>query len=104
MIPKRRHAMTVKMDFVDPTAGSVSKAVALAARPPDLSGKVVGVLDNTKEQADVILETLGESLREKYGVKEVVVRRKEHYSKPAPDEMIAEMADQCDVVICALGG
>lgn len=96
--------MAVKMDFVDPTAGSVSKAIPMAPRPADLSGKVVGILDNTKEQADIILQTLGEALREKYGVKEVIMRRKEHYSKPAPDEMIQEMADQCDVVICALGG
>ena len=96
--------MAVNLGFVDPTVGSASKKVALAARPSDLNGKVVGILDNTKEQADIILETLGEALREKYGVKEVVMRRKEHYSKPAPDEMIEEMASQCDVVICALGG
>jgi hypothetical protein len=96
--------MAVKMDFVDPTAGSASVAVALADRPADLSGKVIGILDNTKEQADLILQTLAEGLREKYGAKEVIMRRKEHYSKPAPDAMIAEMADQCDVVICALGG
>ena len=96
--------MAVKMDFVDPTAGSAGKAISMAPRPADLSGKVLGILDNTKEQADIILQTLGEALREKYGVKEVIMRRKEHYSKPAPDEMIEEMADQCDVVICALGG
>ncbi len=96
--------MAVKMDFVDPTAGSTSEAISMAPRPADLSGKVVGILDNTKEQADVILQTLGEAFREKYGIKEVIMRRKEHYSKPAPDEMIKEMADQCDVVICALGG
>jgi len=96
--------MAVKMDFVDPTAGTASKSIPPADRPADLGGKVVGVLDNTKEQADIILRTLGEGLREKYGVKEVIVRRKEHYSKPAPDAMIEEMAEQCDVVICALGG
>ncbi len=96
--------MAVKMDFVDPPAGSASEPISMAPRPEDLSGKVVGILDNTKEQADIILQTLGEALREKYGVKEVIMRRKEHYSKPAPDEMIEEMADQCDVVICALGG
>ncbi|MFC1492050.1 hypothetical protein ACFLQ0_05645 [Nitrospinota bacterium] len=95
--------MAMKLDFVDPTAGSASEPVALAARPADLGGKVVGILDNTKEQADIILQTLWEGLREKYGMKEVVMRRKEHYSKPAPDAIIAEMADRCDVVICALG-
>ncbi len=36
----------------------------------DLAGKVVGLLDNTKEQADVILETVAEALRERYGVGE----------------------------------
>ena len=96
--------MAVKMDFVDPTAGSASETIPLATRPAELSGKVIGILDNTKEQANIILETLGEGLCEKYGAKEVIMRRKEHYSKPAPDAMIEEMADQCDVVICALGG
>lgn len=96
--------MAVNTGFVDPTAGSASVAVSLAVRPGDLKGKVVGILDNTKEQADVILQTLGEALREKYGASEVIMRRKEHYSKPAPQEMIEEMAGKCDVVICALGG
>ena len=49
----------------------------------DLAGKVVGLLDNTKEQADVILETVGEVLRERYGVARVIIRRKEFFSKPA---------------------
>ena len=43
-------------------------------------------------------------MRERYDVKKVVIRRKEHYSKPATDEMIKEMADEVDVAIAALGG
>ena len=96
--------MTTRMDFVDPTASGVKQRVELASRPAALSGKAVGLLDNSKEQADVILQTLGEALRERYGVASVIVRRKEHYSKPAPDEMIDEMAAQVDAAIAALGG
>lgn len=96
--------MAGNMGFVDPTAGSRREAVSPAVRPPDLSGKVVGLLDNTKEQADVILQTIGDALRQKYDVKKVIIRRKEHYSKPATDEMIQEMADEVDVAIAALGG
>jgi hypothetical protein len=33
-----------------------------------------------------------------------VIRRKEHYSKPATLEIINEMADQVDVAIAGLGG
>ena len=68
--------MAANTGFIDPTAGSASVAVSLAVRPGDLKGKVVGVLDNTKEQAEVILQTLGEALRDKYGASEVIMRRK----------------------------
>ena len=50
------------MGFVDPTAGSKREPVSPADRPSDLSGKVVGLLDNTKEQADIILQTIGDAL------------------------------------------
>ena len=70
----------------------------------DLAGKVVGLLDNTKEQADIILETIGEALRKRYGVADVVIRRKEYFSKPATAELIDEMAKKVQVAIAAVGG
>ena len=96
--------MASNLGFVDPTAGASKKSVPQAPRPSALSGKVVGLLDNTKEQADVILQTLGDLLRERYDVSKVVVRRKEHYSKPAPYNLIEEMAKEVAVAIGALGG
>lgn len=96
--------MTDELGFVDPTAGGAQEPIELATRPADLAGKVVGLLDNTKEQADVILHTVGDALRERYGVARVIIRRKEHYSKPAPDELIDEMAQEVDVAVAALGG
>ena len=96
--------MTEELGFIDPTAGSGRKRIALALRPADLAGKVVALLDNTKEQGRLILETLGAALREKYGVARVLMRRKEHYSKPATGALIDEMAREADVAIAALGG
>ena len=49
-------------------AAASETSIRCAPRPMDLAGKVVGLLDNTKEQADIILETVGEDLRERYGV------------------------------------
>jgi hypothetical protein len=74
--------MTSNLGFIDPTAGGQRARIPLAPRPMDLAGKVVGLLDNTKEQADIILETVGETLRERYGVARVIIRRKEFFSKP----------------------
>ena len=96
--------MTTDLLFIDPTAGGGKTRIALAPRPMDLAGKTVGLLDNTKEQADVILETVATALRERYGVAKVVIRRKEHYSKPATDALIAEMAKEVQVAVAAVGG
>ena len=92
------------LGFIDPTAGGGKARIALAPRPMDLAGKTVGLLDNTKEQGTLILETLGAVLRERYGVARVVLLAKEHYSKPATDALIDGMAAEVDIAIAAVGG
>ena len=90
--------------IIDPSAGGGGARLQLAARPMDLRGKVVGVIDNTKEQADVIAEALACGLREKYGVAKVIIPRKPYFSKPAPAELLEQMANEVDVAIAAVGG
>ena len=96
--------MTSDLGFIDPTAGGNKASIAPAPRPADLAGKVVGLLDNTKEQGELILQTLGDALVQRYGAARVVLRRKEHYSKPATDALIDEMAKEVQVAIAAVGG
>lgn len=96
--------MASDLGFIDPTAGATGLKIAMAPRPKELAGKVVGLLDNTKEQADVILETVADVLRSRYGVAKVVIRRKEHYSKPATAAMIDDMAKEVQIAAAALGG
>ena len=96
--------MANELPFIDPTEPRSGNPVNPAARPADLAGKVLGLLDNRKEQADVILRTVADALRERYGVARVVVRHKEHHSKLAPDALRDEMAREVDVAIAALGG
>lgn len=96
--------MTSELPFIDPTAGGSKAKIALAPRPIDLAGKVVGLLDNTKEQADIILDAVAHALRERYGVANVISCRKEFFSKPATDALINEMAKEVQVAVAALGG
>jgi hypothetical protein len=96
--------MANDLPFIDPTAGGSKARISRAPRPMDLAGKVVGLLDNTKEQADVILGTVAEALRERYGVAKVIIRRKEYYSKPATAGLIDEMAKEVQVAAAAVGG
>ena len=92
------------LPFIDPTRGASKTKLQRAARPMDLAGKVVGLLDNTKEQGDIILEAVAEGLRQRYGVADVVIRRKEFFSKPAKPELINELANKVQVVVAAVGG
>jgi urease gamma subunit len=96
--------MADTLPFIDPTRGGNKTKLARAPRPMDLAGKVVGLLDNTKEQADVILETVAEALRERYGVADVIIRRKEYYSRPATSDLIDELAKEVQVAVAAVGG
>ncbi len=96
--------MTNDLGFIDPTEAGNAARIALAPRPMDLAGKVVGLLDNTKEQADTILETVAEALRERYGVARVIIRRKQYYSKPAARELMDELAQEVQVAAAAVGG
>lgn len=90
--------------WIDPTAGGGKAKIATAPRPMDLAGKVVGLLDNTKEQGDIILVAIGDALRERHGVARVVMKRKAHYSKPATESLINEMSQEVEVAIAAVGG
>ena len=96
--------MANDLPFIDPTRGGTKTKISRAPRPMDLTGKVVGLLDNRKEQADIILETVAEALREKYGVAEVFITKKEHYSRPASQELIDDLSKKAQVVVSALGG
>ena len=96
--------MNDALPWIDPTAGGGKAKIALAPRPMDLAGKTVGLLDNTKEQGELILQTIGEALRERHGIASVVLRKKEHYSKPAAHSLIEGLAKEVQVAIAAVGG
>ncbi|MES2561708.1 MAG: hypothetical protein V4637_03180 [Pseudomonadota bacterium] len=96
--------MQNELPFIDPTRGASRTQLMRAPRSMDLAGKVVGMIDNTKEQADVILAAVGEDLRKRYGVADVIIRRKEFFSKPAKPELLDEMAKKVQVAIAAVGG
>lgn len=96
--------MTDELGFIDPTVKKQRARIAQAPRPMDLTNRVVGLLDNTKEQGEQILESVAEALKRDYGVARVVLRKKEYFSRPASKELLDEIAKEVDVVVSALGG
>jgi hypothetical protein len=99
--PNESRSLTgsARMPILDPTSLSQDKRYQLAARRlRTLDGAMVGLLDNSKLNAAPLLAAIGDLL------KSFMVRTKGHgFSYPVEEPIAKEMAEQCDVVIAAIG-
>ena len=84
-------------------AQSSAARVGAASKFSDLRGKVVGLLDNSKPNADKLGERFEELLRENYGIAGVIKRRKLTAQEGAPKQFLDELAAQADFVLSGLG-
>jgi hypothetical protein len=99
---------TVVFDsIIDPTVGPATTLErdrpALAPRPDSLSGLRLGLLANTKRNAEQFLADVGRELAEQYGMIPVVSVKKPNIVETAPAEMMAELTEHCDVVVAGVG-
>ena len=90
------------MGFVDPTALSTETHKA-APRLPSLAGKRAGMLDNRKGNGNLLLADIGDILVSSYDVASVMSIEKWIYSRPAPEDVLARLAEECDFVVTAVG-
>lgn len=63
----------------------------------------LGVLDNSKSNADYLLQFIAESAQESINVASVVKRRKPAASRPAEASVIDDLVKETDFVIVAMG-
>ncbi len=79
-------------------------AIAQAANAlTSLAGKVVGFIDNSKPNFNHLVDDLAEILQSRFGVKAVVKHKKPITTVPASEEVFAELARDCDLVITGSG-
>ena len=91
------------MVILDPTSPPLPVDARLATRPDDLNGKVLGLLNNSKANAEALLEEVGTLLAERYNFAEIVRTAKPNASTPCPENIVQEMVEKCDVLITANG-
>jgi hypothetical protein len=84
-------------------APTAAAKVAPVPRFTSLKGKTIGVLDNSKPNADKLAERLAELLKERYGVANVITRRKLTAQQGAPKKYLDELAAESDFVLAGLG-
>jgi hypothetical protein len=91
------------MILLNPEGTSQEKQDLLAPRPGALKGKTLGLLSNSKLNADAVLYAIGELLSDRYGVETMVHHTKPSFSLPAPDATFNELAEKCDAVLAGVG-
>ena len=95
--------MTGSVLLFDPTAPRREGGQQVRRALDGLAGAVVGFIDNAKPNFDHLVDDLSELLVSRYGVRQVIKRRKRAASVGAPEAMYEELAGQCDLVITGSG-
>ena len=85
----------------EPLGHAAKHQDALAARPATLDGKVVALLNNTKDLVDALLDEVKNLIAKDFPNAQFRFFRKESVSGAAP-ELLDEVA-RCDVLVTAVG-
>ena len=84
---------------IDPDSHSKWRA---APRLETIHGKVGGFLGNRKANANMLLQGVKELLDKDFELREGIAVDKYVYSRPATDEIIDDLASQCDFVVTCI--
>jgi hypothetical protein len=94
--------------ILDPTgrAGLTTGAapgLVLAQRAPELAGLRVGLLENSKHNAALLLEEIGELLIAEESAAGTVLTTKVNFAAPVSGDVVERYRADCDVVITGVG-
>ena len=90
--------------LLDPTGGDDDSVdTHLAPRLASLSGLRVGLLDNAKPNAAVVLAAIATELRRDFGVRSSTAYTKSYFGTPVEESLIRQILDNCDFVVAGIG-
>jgi hypothetical protein len=87
----------------DPTTPPSPRAASLAPRPPRLDSLRIGLVENTKFNARVLLQKLAERLDRRHRMRVAHVDRKRSPSHEVTELAVAALRRQADFVVSGIG-
>ena len=87
----------------DPRGVVGAEKKAIAARVRSLDGLRLGILDNTKWNANKLLRELRDQLQAAHPLAAVHYYRKESFSRFAAPELVEKIRAENDIVVTAIG-
>ena len=92
----------MSLKVLDPRLDAEGEALRPAPALRSLDGAVIGMIDNAKIGTERFLDHVADILRNEYGVREFIRRRKPDATRPVPPAMLAEMSG-ADAILSAIG-
>jgi hypothetical protein len=92
--------MTLRV--LDPRLFAEGEPTRMALPLAKLDGSVIGLLDNAKIGTARLYDYVEEILKSRFHVREVIRRRKPDSSRPAPPEVLGELA-AADAIVSGIG-
>ena len=96
-------AVRTKHILVDPTTEPIVPGFIPAPRLDSLENKRLGLIDDAKDGAQILLEEIADVLKERYGVASVNYHRKPSASKSVDPDVLQDMTKDCDYIVVAIG-
>ena len=87
----------------DPRGAVGAQKKDIAARVRSLEGLRLGILDNTKWNANKLLRELRDQLQAAHPLASVSYYRKESFSRFAAPELVEKIRAENDIVVTAIG-
>ena len=92
------------VQLIDPTGFDPGQSpLIMAARPIDLRGGRLGLLDNSKAKSDEILWAIARTLDAEFEFSNIYYTRKHSASLPPTPEVMADLHRNADFVIAGVG-
>ena len=91
------------MTVYDPRGLVAAEPRPISRRREDVKGLRLGVLDNTKWNANKLLRALRDELESAHGLKPAGYYRKESFSRFADPKLLDEIRNNSDLVVTAIG-
>jgi hypothetical protein len=95
--------MTKTISVYDPRGVVDAAPLTMSPRVKKLQGLRLGLLDNTKWNANKLLRGLRDRLAQKHGFGAVNYYRKESFSLAAAPDLLDRIAAENDIVLTAIG-
>jgi hypothetical protein len=92
-----------KLVLLDPTVAARPEDILLAPRLDILDGIVLGLVENSKDKSDKVLDYIAEILDKEYHFKEVIRRSKKSAGLPPAPEVIADLRAKAHAIITGVG-